>query len=94
MQFLEAEVAANFDITPTRFHVLKFAGYDYDWNGLNDWPIPKIDLLTSTWGSLNNIAKYLTHVVPTCTTDGKRFVLRAYLPNIYTFHGGYEIYLI
>ena len=25
-----------------------------------------LDLLTSIWGSLCNIAKYLTHAVPTC----------------------------
>ena len=31
----------------------------------NYWTIQKIDLPTSTWGSLCNIAKYLTHLVLT-----------------------------
>ena len=68
-QFSEAEVAANFDITPTSIHVQRFTGHVYDWvymSILNDWPIQKIDLLTSACGSLCNIAKYLTHAVPTC----------------------------
>ena len=77
------EVAANFDITPTSIHIQRFTGHVYDWSILNDWPIQKIDLLTSTWGSLCNIAKY------PCSpnfykgkTYGKSLVLRLYLPNI------------
>ena len=46
-QFSEAEVAANFGISQVRLHVQRFTGHVYDWNKLNDWPIQKIDLLTS-----------------------------------------------
>ena len=57
IQFSEAEVAANFDVTPISIHVQRFTGQVYDWSVLNNWPIQKIDLLTSTWGSLRNILK-------------------------------------
>ena len=60
VQFSEAEVAANFDITPISVQVQRFTGHIYDWIILNDWLIQKNDLLTSTWGSLCNIAKCLT----------------------------------
>ena len=66
IHFSEAEVAANFDITPTSFHIQKFTGHVYDWSILNHWSIRKIDLLTLTSGSLCNIVKYLTHAAPTC----------------------------
>ena len=65
IQFSEAEVAANFDFPPTSIHVKRFTGHVYDWSILNDRPIQKIDLLTPKLGSLCNIAKYLTHAVPT-----------------------------
>ena len=39
IQFSEAEVAANFDITPTSIDVQRFTGDAYDWSILNDWPI-------------------------------------------------------
>ena len=60
IQFSEAEVAANFDITPTSIHVQRFTGHVYGWSILNDWTIQKTDLVTSTWVSFCNIAKYLT----------------------------------
>ena len=63
IQFSEAEVAANFHITPTSIHVQRFTGYVFVWSILNDWPIQKIDLPTSTWGSLWNFAKYLTQPI-------------------------------
>ena len=66
IQFSEAEVATNFDITPTSFHIQRFTGHVYDWSILNHWSIQKIDLLTLTSGSLCNIVKYLTHAAPTC----------------------------
>ena len=95
IQFSEADAAANFDIAPTSIHIQRFTGHVHDWSILNDWPIQKIYLLTPKWGSFCNIAKYLTHAVSTC----KRVkhvvkVLCAYLRNIQSFHGGYEIYLI
>ena len=65
IQFSEAEVAVNSDITPIGVHVQRFTGYVYDWSILNDWPIQTIDLLTSIWGSLWNIAERITHAVPT-----------------------------
>ena len=66
VQFSEAEVAANFDITPTGIHAQRFTGHVYDWSIRNDWPIQNMDVLTLTLGSLCNIAKYLTHAVPAC----------------------------
>ena len=66
IQFSKVDVAANFDITPISIHVQRFTGHVYDWSIVNDWPIQKIDLEISTWGSLCNIPKYLTHAVPTC----------------------------
>ena len=62
IQFAEAEVAANFDITPISIHLRRFTGHVYDWSILNDWPIQKIDLLTTTWRNLCNIAKCLTQM--------------------------------
>ena len=53
-------------MTPISIYVQKFTGHVYECGVLNDWPIQKIDLLTSTWGSLCNIAKCSTHAVPTC----------------------------
>ena len=61
-----AEVAGNFDITPVSIHAQRFTGHIYDWNILNDRPIKKIALLTSTWGSLSKIAKCLTYPVLIC----------------------------
>ena len=57
IQFSVAEVAANFDITPTRLHVQRFTGHVHDWCMLNDWSIQKIDLLTSTSGVLVTLPK-------------------------------------
>ena len=37
IQFSEAKVAANFDITPTSIHVKRFTGDVYDWSILNEW---------------------------------------------------------
>ena len=65
IRFSEAEVAANFDITPTSIYVQSYTGHYYDWSRLNDLPIQKIDLLIPKLASLCNIAKYLTHAVPT-----------------------------
>ena len=56
IQFSEAKVASNFDITLTSIHVQRLTGYFYNWSILNDWPIQKNDLLTPKWGSLGNIA--------------------------------------
>ena len=56
IQFSEAKVPSNFDITLTSIHVQRLTGYFYNWSILNDWPIQKIDLLTPKWGSLGNIA--------------------------------------
>ena len=39
IQFSEAEVTANFDITPTSIHDQRFTGYVYDCGILNDWTI-------------------------------------------------------
>ena len=85
VQFSEAQVVANFDITPTSIHIKRFTGHIYDWSILNDWPIPKGDILTPTLRNLCNIAKYLVHAVPTCKTKKtycQRLVLCAYLQNI------------
>ena len=41
IQFLEAKVAANFDITPTKIHVQGFNGFD--WCILNNWKTRKFD---------------------------------------------------
>ena len=49
-----------------RIHVQRFTRHVYDCSLLNEWPIWKIDILISTWGSLCNVAKCLTHAVPTC----------------------------
>ena len=66
IQFSEAEVAAKFDITPASTHVQRFTVHVYDWRIINDQPIQKIDSLTPVLGNLCNVAKYLTHTVPTC----------------------------
>ena len=42
IQFSEAEVAANFDITSISIHVQKFTGHVYDWSLLNNWLIQKL----------------------------------------------------
>ena len=49
IHYSKAELAANFDITPTSIHssVERFTGNVYDWSLLTDWPFQKIDLLTS-----------------------------------------------
>ena len=57
IHFSVAEVAANFDITPTRLLVQRFTGHVHDWSMLNDWSIQKIDLLTSTLGVLVTLPK-------------------------------------
>ena len=66
IQFSETEVAAKFDITPASIHAQRFTRHVYDWRIINDQPIPKIDSLTPALGNLCNVAKYLTHTVPTC----------------------------
>ena len=60
-QFSKVNVAANYDITPISVYVQRFTVHVYDWSILNDQPIQNIDLLTSTSGSLCNIAKCLTY---------------------------------
>ena len=42
IQFSDAEVAANFDITPISTLVQRFTRHDYDWAILNDWPIQRV----------------------------------------------------
>ena len=53
-------------MTPISIYGQRFTGHVCDWGVLNDWQIQKIDLLTSTWGSICNIAKCSTHAVSTC----------------------------
>ena len=55
-QFMEADVATNFDIAATRIHVERFIGRVRDWSILNSvWPINRMDILSSTWQTLAHI---------------------------------------
>ena len=55
-QFMEADVATNFDIAATRIHVERFIGRVCDWSILNSvWPIHRMDILSSTWQTLTYI---------------------------------------
>ena len=48
-QFMEVDVATNFDIAATRIHVERFIGRVRDWGILNSvWTINRMDILSST----------------------------------------------
>ena len=56
-QFMEVNVATNFDIAATRIHVERFIGRVREWGILNSvWPINRMDILSSTWQTLTHIA--------------------------------------
>ena len=49
-QFMEADIATNFDIAATRIHVEQFIGRVRDWAILNSvWSINRMDILSPTW---------------------------------------------
>ena len=55
-QFMEVDVASNFDIAATRIHVERFIERVRDWGILNPvWPINRMDILSSTWQTLTHI---------------------------------------
>eukprot|EP00794_Sanderia_malayensis_P008326 gene8326-9219_t len=55
-QFLQKDVASNFDIAATRIHVERFIGRVRNWTILNKvWPLKQIDLLSSTWQMLCHV---------------------------------------
>ena len=89
IQFSEAEIVSNFDITLTNIHAQRFTGHVYDWSILNDWPTTKknwqISLPISTWRNFCNIAKYLIHAVPNFKSVKRRaniLFLCAYLNKL------------
>ena len=86
IQFSEAKVASNFDITLTSIHVQRLTGYFYNWSILNDWPIQKKWLTHTKMGeSWQHCITILNSCGPNlwkCKTCGKSLVLCAYLRNI------------
>ena len=58
-QFLESEVAENFDIAATRIHVERYIGRVRNWSILNAvWPLQRMDLLSSTWQVLCHLVNF------------------------------------
>ena len=66
LQLIRFIVLKIYLIKPKNVSLCPRLRYVYDKSILNDWPIQKIDLLTSTLGTLCNIFICLIHAVPTC----------------------------
>ena len=50
VQFIQADIAGNFDIASTRIHVERYIGRVRNWAILNSvWPMQRVDLLSSVW---------------------------------------------
>ena len=55
-QFIEVDVATNFNIAATRIHVERFTGRVRDWGILNlAWPNNRMYIVLSTWQTLVHI---------------------------------------
>ena len=53
-QFVEVDVATNFDIAATCIHVERIIERARDWGILNSvWPINRMEILSSTWQTLS-----------------------------------------
>ena len=62
---MNLNVQKNFDIAGLRIHVERWIGQARDWQVLNTiWPRNRIDLLSSTWGSVCGIIMGVDGIFP------------------------------